>query len=501
MADRGATLTGMSATYFFYDLETSGIDHRTARVMQFAGQRTDMDLRPISEPVNVLIKLTPDVLPDPDAIMITGITPQTTIGEGLTEAEFLRYFYDEVVTRDTMFIGYNSVRFDDEFMRFLHYRNFYDPYEWQWKDGCSRWDLLDVVRMTRALRPDGIEWPVTDDNKPTNRLELLTKSNGLDHEHAHDALSDVTATIAVAQLVRQHQPDLFKYLRDNCSKKQAAAIVTGGKPFVYTSGRYDSANLQTSVATMLVQHPQQDHALVYDLRHDPTPFVTMTPEQLADVWRYKADRTADDIRLPVKTLKYNRCPALAPLGVIKDATTQQRLNLSLDTITKNLAVLKQHQQAFATNILDALQILETERQKSQTGHAVVNSQTVDTLLYDRFIDQADKPTMSAIRAAQPQDIMELAMALRDERLKTLAPLYKARNYPRALSSEERQEWEKHVALQLFTGGNASPLAKYFARLQQLTATKITSEQTYLIEELQLYGQSIVPSDASNQDED
>jgi exodeoxyribonuclease-1 len=125
----------MAASYFFYDLETSGFSPRTARIMQFAGQRTDMDFKPIGEPINLLIKLSPDVLPEPDAVLITSITPQQTLSDGLTEAEFLHLFFREIVKPDTVFIGFNSVRFDDEFMRFLLYRNFYDAYEWQWKDG------------------------------------------------------------------------------------------------------------------------------------------------------------------------------------------------------------------------------------------------------------------------------------------------------------------------------------------------------------------------------
>ncbi len=208
-----------SPTFFFYDLETSGINPREARIMQFAGQRTDMELNPIGEPVDVLIKLTPDVLPDPDAILLTGITPQQTLQDGLTEAEFLRLFTDEVATPGTIFAGFNSVRFDDEFMRFLHYRNFYDPYQWQWQDQRSRWDVLDVVRMTRALRPSGIEWPFAADGKPTVRLEYLTKFNKLDHENAHTALADVNATIAVAKLIRDKQPKLFEYLLSMRDKK------------------------------------------------------------------------------------------------------------------------------------------------------------------------------------------------------------------------------------------------------------------------------------------
>ncbi|HZM64600.1 MAG TPA: exodeoxyribonuclease I, partial [Candidatus Saccharimonadales bacterium] len=178
----------MAASFFFYDLETSGFNPREARIMQFAGQRTDLELRPIGEPVNELIKMTADILPDPDAVLITAITPQQTLADGYTEAEFLHRFTEQVATPGTIFVGYNTVRFDDEFMRALHYRNFYDPYEWQWQDDRSRWDLLDVVRMTRALRPDGIAWPFDIHGKPTNRLELLTGLNKLNHEAAHDAL-------------------------------------------------------------------------------------------------------------------------------------------------------------------------------------------------------------------------------------------------------------------------------------------------------------------------
>src|ERR1035437_7390415 len=104
----------MASNFFFYDLETSGFNPRAARVMQFAGQRTDLALKPVSEPVNVLIKLTPDVLPSPDAVLVTGITPQQTLADGLPEAEFLKLFYDEVVRPDTVFVGFNSIRFDDE---------------------------------------------------------------------------------------------------------------------------------------------------------------------------------------------------------------------------------------------------------------------------------------------------------------------------------------------------------------------------------------------------
>lgn len=245
----------MAASFFFYDLETSGFNPREARVMQFAGQRTDLNLKPIGEPHDHFIKITEDVLPDPDAVLLTGITPQQTIAEGITEAAFLKIFQNEIATPDTIFLGYNTVRFDDEFMRYLLWRNFYDAYEWQWQNGRSRWDLLDVVRMTRALRPEGIAWPFDSDGNPANRLELLTSLNKLYHANAHNALSDVHATIELARLLRNKQPKLFDFLLDMRDKNNIAKLVDTGQPFVYSSGKYPSEFHKTTVAVKLADHP------------------------------------------------------------------------------------------------------------------------------------------------------------------------------------------------------------------------------------------------------
>lgn len=476
----------MAQTFFFYDLETSGVNPRSARIMQFAGQRTDMNLNPVGEPVNVLIKLAPDVVPEPDAIMVTGITPQQTLQDGITEVEFLKIFCDEVAIANTIFVGFNTVRFDDEFMRFLLYRNFYDPYEWQWKDGKSRWDLLDVVRMTRALRPEGIKWPVDSAGKPTNRLELLTAVNGLDHIDAHDALSDVKATIALAQLLKKKQPKLFDYLLTMRDKKKAQALVMEGEPFVYSSGKYPSEYEKTAIVQLVTPHPTKQCAYVYDLRHDPSQYKDYTPEQLAEAWRWKKDST--EPRLPVKAIRFNCCPAVAPLGVL-DETSQKRLKINLDDVQKHAHVLKTMKD-WPEKLLKAVEILD----KAQQASFLSDQTTVDSQLYDGFFDDHDRNLESAFRAASTDELTGFITEFHDQRLQALVPLYKARNFSDSLSDEERIVWEKHLAHALMRGGDSSRLAKFFKRLERLAEDpKLTQNQRYLLEELQLYGQSIMPA--------
>lgn len=476
----------MSTTFYFYDLETSGVNPREARIMQFAGQRTDMDLNPIGEPHNVLIRLSDDVAPEPDAILITGITPQQTIADGIPEAEFLTLFHEDIATPGTIFVGYNSVRFDDEFMRFLHYRNFYDPYEWQYTDKKSRWDLLDVVRMTRALRPEGIEWPVDTKGNPTNRLELLTKINGISHEDAHDALSDVQAVIDIAKLIKGKQPKLFDFLLGIRGKREAEMVAVSGQPFVYTSGKYDGAFEKTTVVAKLADHPKRQGALVFDLRYDPTEFTNMSAAELATAWRKRRDEPGP--RLPVKTLQYNRCPAIAPLGVL-DEQSKQRLDISLDTVQANLKKLAAAQ--LVPKVLEALELLDAQQQTS----FLQDELDVDARLYDGFIGDSDKNASKVVRAASAEELSSLNVSFKDERLSSLLPLYKARNYPKSLSDEERAAWEQFRQRKLLGGKQNSRLARYFNRLGELAVrTDLTAKQQYLLEELQLYGQSIMPVD-------
>lgn len=479
-------------TLYFYDLETSGINPRSSRIMQFAGQRTDIDLVPIGDPDNIIIKLSEDILPDPDAIMITGISPQQTLADGITESEFLDYFHKKIALKGTIFAGFNTIRFDDEFIRFTNYRNFYDAYEWQWQDQRSKWDILDVVRMTRALRPDGINWPFTSDGKASNRLELLTSVNRLDHFNAHDALSDVNATIAVARLIKQKQPKLFDYLLSMRDKNAIAKLVNSSEPFIYTSGRYSAEFEKTTVVISIASHPvQKGSVFVYDLRYDPAPFADMSPEQLAELMaKYKFEE--GDLRLPVKQLQFNKCPAVAPMNVL-DMASKNRLKIDTEIVNNNLQKLAKIED-FGDRIQEAVRINEKQRQQS----IVSDINIVDNQLYDGFFNDYDKEKMRLVRESKQDQLADLSLDFADSRLGNLLLLYKARQFPSSLNIDEQSEWQTYKKQKILDGDQESPLAKYFSRIDQLSKQSgLTKNQQYLLEELKLYGQSIVPYDSES----
>lgn len=469
----------MSQTFFFYDLETSGLNPRQDRIMQFAGQRTNEQLEPIGESYNILVKLNDDTLPAPDALIVTGITPQQTQADGYTEAEFARFLTDEVFTPDTVTIGFNSIRFDDEFIRNLFWRTFNDPYEWAWRDGRSRWDLLDVVRMTRALRPEGIEWPVVD-GKEVNKLELITKQNGIDHFKAHDALSDVEALIAVTKLIKEKQPQLFAHLFAVRDKKKVAELVNldDKKPFVYVSGRYEAEYHKATVAFPLTSG-RNGNVIVYDLRYDPTPLLNLTTKELTKhmfaTWEER--QKEDFVKVPVKELQYNRAPAVAPVGVLEREDGWSKIGLDVTTIEKHRDILLSYP-AFAENV----------RSVYEGRPEFAKDPDPEAQLYDGFVPDVDKLRIQKVRNADVNTLADMHPEFTDERLGGLLLHYKARNYPQCLAEDEIQEWEAWRAARI-----NKQLPAFVSRLQEL-AVKYSDddEKSYVLQEMQLWAESIVP---------
>jgi exodeoxyribonuclease-1 len=468
-------------TFYFYDLETSSGSARSGRIMQFAGQRTDENLKPIGEPDDILVKLSDDVLPEPDAILVHRITPQKTLELGLTEAEFTKYFESKIATPNTVFVGFNNIRFDDEFMRRVCYRNFYDPYQWHWRDGRSRWDLLDPIRMMRALRPDGLKWPVID-GKPSVKLELMAKENGLLHENAHNALSDVIALIELAQKFKSAQPKLFDYLFEARNKSKVAEICLSGKPFVYTSGKYSGDYQKTTVVQSLFKHPRRESAIVYNLREDPSRWLDKSVEELVKHWTVKY---GDDLeRLPVKIIQFNKCPAVAPL-IVLDEASKKRIKLDERQINDNLAVLVGNS-SFSERLMSALDIIEDQQQTSFKLDDLVDNQ-----IYDGFWGDRELLELNKIRSTDPRDLSQQIAT--NKRLKEMIPLYKARNFPEILTQQEKQDWESRRRKVFFDGEKSGNYAKFCKRLEEIPKTRQLSEDDkYLLEELKLYVESILP---------
>ena len=419
----------MTSSIFWYDYETTGINPRSDRPLQVAGIRTDVDLNEIAAPVNLYCQPSDDILPHPMACMITGITPQRLADSGLGEAEFMTRVHAELSAPGTCGAGYNTLRFDDEMTRYSLYRNFFDPYAREWQGGNSRWDLIDVVRTAYALRPEGIEWPERD-GRVSLKLELLTAANGLEHGQAHDALSDVRATIALARLIRDRQPRLYQWLFELRSKHKVQEQIRLLQPLVHISGRFSAARHYLSVVLPLAWHPRNRNALIVcDLQLDPQGIWQDSADSLkVRLYTRREDLLEGQLPVPLKLVQINRCPVLAPMSVLRPENIQ-RLQLDLPLYEARAAALREHQAVWQEHLGLIYQ--------DEKFDAVEDP---EQQLYDGFIGDRDRRLCEQLRVAEPETLSSSRWMFDDGRLPELLKRYRARNFPDTLNTAEHEAW-------------------------------------------------------------
>ncbi|WP_293765750.1 exodeoxyribonuclease I [uncultured Aquitalea sp.] len=421
----------MSHTFFWHDYETFGAVPRQDRPSQFAGVRTDAELNEIGEPVMLYCKPAPDYLPAPEACLLTGITPQHCLRHGVPEHEFAGVIERELATPGTIGVGYNSLRFDDEVTRFLFWRNLIDPYAREWQNQCGRWDLLDLVRATFALRPEGIEWPLHEDGRPSFKLEHLSAANGLLHEAAHDALSDVRATIALARLIRQRQPKLFDYYLA-LRRKDAVKLqlnLHAPKPLLHISGMYGPERGNIAIVWPLAQHPgNSNEVIVWDLAQDPDQLRGLGPEAIRQRLYTRSEDLPEGLtRLPIKTIHINKSPfVVANLKVLSD---ERREHWGI-----NMADIQRHAE-HAAALPDLTPVWRSVYQREDNG-----PRDVDENLYGGFVSNNDRKVLARLRQQSAGLLTNEMPFFEDAQLNELLFRYRARNFPDTLSASEQARW-------------------------------------------------------------
>ncbi len=474
MSDSPAT-----PTFLFHDYETFGTSPALDRPAQFAALRTDADFTTIGEPVVFYCKPADDYLPQPEAVLITGITPQVARARGDNEAAFAKRIHDLFTVPNTCVVGYNNVRFDDEVTRNIFYRNFYDPYAWSWQNHNSRWDLLDVMRACYALRPEGINWPENEEGLPSFRLEHLTKANGIEHSNAHDAMADVYATIAMAQLVKAKQPKLFAYLYSHRSKQKLATLidVPQMKPLVHVSGMFGAARGNTSWVAPLAWHPENRNAVIMvDLAGDMSPLLELDADALRERLYTPKSELGDAAAVPVKLVHLNKCPVLAQANTLRPEDAE-RLGIDRQRCLDNLQILRDHPQ-----VREKVLAIFAE------AEPFVPSENVDAQIYNGFFSDADRAAMKILLETDPRNLPALDITFADGRIEKLLFNYRARNFPGTLDEEEQQRWLAHRR-EIFT---PEFLQRYAEELQALFQQyEGDSEKQALLKALWQYAEEIV----------
>ncbi len=469
-------------TLYWHDYETTGVDPARDRPVQFAGVRTDEELNIIGAPLTLYCQPSRDTLPHPQASLITGITPQLALAKGLPEPQFIGAVLAELAVPNTCGVGYNSIRFDDEVTRHTLYRNFHDPYEREWRQGNSRWDLIDMLRLTRALRPEGINWPNREDGSPSFKLEELTAINRLEHDAAHDALSDVMATIALARLVRDRQPKLYQYVYQSRLKRVVEELIhlADGQPFLHVSSRLPRENGYVGLMMPLARHPfNKNEIICFNLSVDPRPLLEFDAQAIRELVFTATDQLPDGAaRIPLKGVHINRSPVVATAKLL-DRQTAGRLGIDLDACQRHWQLLRG---------LD----LRAKLAEVYAPPERPENRDPELALYGGFLPNQDKPLLAQIRQATGPQLASTNFVFKDKRYEELLFRYRARFYPDTLNMDEQARWQETVRTRLTdAAGGYLTLHSYHLELDRLQdRSDLSARDQNILSALRAWGRQL-----------
>jgi exodeoxyribonuclease-1 len=448
-------------TFLWHDFETFGTNTHKDLPCQFAAVRTDENLNIVEKPINIMSAIANDYLPHPEACLVTGITPQQTLRDGSNEADFAAKIYQEMSTPNTCSVGYNSIRFDDEVARFLFYRNFYDPYSREWRNGNSRWDIIDLARACYALRPEGIVWPERDDGSPSFKLELLTKANGLEHGNAHDALSDVYATIALAKLIKEKQPRLFDYAFSLRSKQAVMQQIDLSKPSVllHISSKLPASQGCCTWIMPIAKHPKNGNGFItVDLTHDVDSLLNDTPQEIKQKLYAPAEQFASKQERPgIKVIHANRSPFITTAKAMSEDNAV-RLGLDRDRCLDNYRKIAANPEI--AQKLVALYDIEDEHDEQDIDHALYSG---------GFLSEEDRRWCEQVIESRPENLIAIADNTQHQGLRALLFRYRARNFPNTLTADEMTRWQRHRHARLTDASSSGSITldTYLVKLEQL----------------------------------
>ncbi|CAL4325577.1 Exodeoxyribonuclease I [Buchnera aphidicola (Eriosoma lanigerum)] len=461
----------LTKNFLFYDYETFGICPALDKIAQFSCVRTDLDFNIID--VSSLIYCIPsiDYLPHPESVIITGITPQDIFKKnGLKECDFAKIVHDYFSISNTCILGYNNIQFDDEVTRNLFYRNFFDPYEWSWKNNNSRWDIINVLRACYVISPDGLFWYKDKFNYPIFKLSYFSKLNNIKHLDVHNALSDVYATIEVAKLLKEKKNKLFNCLFYLRKKQNILNFIQYPelKLIIYISSIFGAKRNNMSIIVPILWHPKNNNILIFfDLFYNVLNLLNILNSVIiTDITFIQLYQSG------LNFLYINKCPSLFSESIF-NSKDYYRLSIDKNLIINNFHVIKKNIHFIKKKIFNYFSVKTF----------ISKSDNVDLQLYNNFFSSHDKKNMRLIRNCIPNKLANIKLSFHDCRMKELLFRYRARNYFFSLSNVEQLVWKKYCKTVL----NDHYLKDYKLLLKSLFKLyKYNPEKIFLLKKIYIY---------------
>jgi exodeoxyribonuclease-1 len=418
-------VTLMQQTYLFYDLETTGRSKCFDQILQFAAIRTDLNLNEL-ERHQIQVKLNCDVIPDPEAILIHHI-PVTDMLQGVAEIEAMTQIHALLNTPGTLSGGYNTLKFDDEFLRFSFHRNLLPPYTHQWANQCGRFDLYPLAQLYYLYHHECLNWPTTAEGKITLKLERLSQANQLATGAAHQAITDVEATVALARIFFKNK-EMWRYVMDFFDK--AAELKRRAKipdfletaqekyPIALLVGAAGSSDFFQYPALSLGQHLHYKNQTLW-LRLDKKELATSTLDTFTQTTWVSHQKPGETFLLPF-TGRFKK-----HLSPERTLITEQ----NLQWLSDNAPLLSEIQMHYRDYKYPEIPNLDVQADLYTAG----------------FLSREEERLCAQFHVVPPEKKALIAEQFPTARLQEITTRILGRHYPQHLSPTLREKWQGYLS--------------------------------------------------------
>ena len=416
----------------FYDFETCSSNVSYGQIIQAAAVLVNDNFQELDR-YEGRCKLSPGVIPEAMALLVNKTTPKILKETNLSHYQMIRQMIDKFKQwKNSTFIGYNSINFDEEFLRRTLFKNLEYPYLTN-TNGNERGDLFSLARACHLYYPDCIKTPISDKNNPVFKLEKLAPMNNIKHDQAHSAMGDVLATIEIAKLLNKKAPNVWKASLMTTNKDKSFQLIKEEQLFCTDFFYYGKS--VPFVLTFVCQHPRWTYPMCFDLKADPSYYFNLSIKEL----KKELDKKPKVIR----TIKHKKHPIIMNSSYGMNFDSYKQLGVKK---LKERAKLIRDNKEFAKKVSAILDDDAREKQESESQVDVYAEETI----YKKFTSDYDNKIMPEFHKVDWKDKFSVLQKFKDERMQYFGKKILYEESPQSLPKDEYNSVHKEVALRVLS---------------------------------------------------